>query len=353
MIRVDAFTSGVSVPSARFRIRQHVLPLERLGISVREHVSVPPLSMPLPGPLARIRRRHLLPLALGWTAATAVLRLPPALAGRAADLTWIERHFVPGLNQLASLTRRPRVLDVDDAIWLEGWAGRSAPSLARRVDAVVAGNQFLADWFSRLCPTVHVVPTAVDCERIQPSPPAAKGMVIGWTGTSGNFRYLEEVADPLSRFFDARPGARLLICADRQPDSLSIRRLPMDFVKWSPTAEVSVLHDMHVGIMPIDDSDHSRGKCSFKLLQYMAAGRPFVASPYGMNKDVLGTGRVGLSATTPADWRDALEDLASNEALRVELGQNGRNIAVARYDVRVVAATLARIFTGLAGAPAS
>jgi len=352
VIHVAAFTTGREVPSSRFRIRQHIGPLAKLGLEVREHTAPLPLAMPLPGPLSRVRRRYLLPVTAGWTAVAAALRVADVLTSPPADVTWISRHFIPGLDGLARLTSAPRILDVDDAIWLEGWAGHSVPDLARRVDMVVAGNRFLAEWFGQWCPSVHVVPTAVDCARIRPpARPPPFPLVIGWTGTSSNYGHLEQIAAPLGAFFAAHRQARFLVCADGPPRAPALRQLPVDFVRWTPADEVQVLHRMHVGIMPLEDGDQARGKCGFKLLQYMAAGVPFVASPIGMNGELFAESEneAGLPASTPGGWREALEVLATNDGLRTRMGAAGRQLAEARFDVPIIAKALAGVVRALLG----
>jgi glycosyltransferase involved in cell wall biosynthesis len=352
-MHVCAVTSGRSMPSARFRVRQHVAPLRELGIEVVERVPAVGQAMPMPGPLSRMRRRHLAPLALGWGAAHALSRLPAVAASRHADLTWVERSFVPGLEQLAGLLRGPLVLDIDDAVWLEGFGGRSASRLARRAAAGIAGNAFLADWLSQYCASVHVIPTAIDCQRFRPAetPPDAGTFVIGWTGTSGNFLYLEAIAPALADALRAIPGAVVVIVADRRPVLDGVPPERVRFERWSADREAVALQAMHVGLMPLEDNDWTRGKCSFKMLQYMATGLPAVVSPVGMNVEVLAHGESGLTARSTREWTDALVALARDPERRRRLGTTGRAVAQAHYDVPVVAARLAAAFRSVVSAP--
>ena len=313
-----------------------------------------PQAMPMPGPLARVRRRYLAPLTAGWIAAHAASRVPVLAASRAADLVWLERTFIPGMEWLAGALGAPIVLDIDDAVWLEGLAGRQAPTLARRATAAIAGNAYLADWLSQYCDRVHVVPTAVDCARIDPAVLRRPhdGLVIGWTGTSGNFPYLETIAPALRVVLEETPGATLVVVADRRPDLPGLAALPLRFVPWSRQTELDTLGDMDIGLMPLADDPWTRGKCSFKMLQYMAAGVPSVVSPVGMNNEVLAQGAVGLAADSKDAWVEALRRLAADAELRARLGATGREVALAHYDVPEVAARLAAVFRGVAGMPA-
>lgn len=351
---VCAITSGHSMPSARFRVRQHIEPLAQLDIAVTECTPRVPQAMPMPGPLARVRRRHLAPLAAAWSMAHALSRIPALWTGTRSDLAWVERTFVPGLEGLARLVRAPIVLDIDDAVWLEGLVGRAAPQLAQLAAAGIAGNVFLADWLSQHCRRVHVVPTAIDCERFSPGTPQSSAapdrpVVFGWTGTSGNFPYLERIAPAVRAALDVLPGALLHVVADRRPPLSEVPASRIRFERWTPAREAAALRAMDVGLMPLDDTDWTRGKCSFKMLQYMATGLPTVVSPVGMNVEVLAHGESGVAAATPAAWTEALVSLARDAALRARLGRTGRAVVLAHYDVPVIAARLARVFRETAG----
>lgn len=357
-LTVCAITSGAQTPSARFRVRQHIEPLRTLGVDVHEYVPRVPQSMPMPGPLARVRRRWLGPVTGAWLGAHALSRLPALVEARRADLVWLERSLAPGFDVLVRTLRRPLVYDIDDAVWLEGLAGRGAPRLARHATAAIAGNQYLADWLSAYCANVHVVPTAVDCARYVPrhrDPMAGAnrhrpaGFVIGWTGTSGNFKYLEGIAPALAVSLREIPASSLRIVADRPPQLAALAGLAVEFVPWSPDSEVAALRDADVGIMPLEDDAWTRGKCSFKMLQYMALGLPTVVAPVGMNREVLAQGESGLAAASHDDWVDALRRLARDADLRARLGATGRAVVETHYDVPVVAAQLAQVFRSVAG----
>lgn len=275
--------------------------------------------------------------------AHAASRVPAIIGSRHADVVWLLRSFIPGFEPSARLIRRPLVLDVDDAIWLEGLGGRSVEWLARRADAVIAGNQYLADWFSTYCRRIFVVPTAVDSRRYIRRPPGRnRPLTLGWTGTSGNFKYLAAIQPALARVLREVRGARLLVIADRKPDLPGLAGLAVEFVPWSPEREGADLDRMDIGLMPLDDDEWTRGKCSFKMLQYMAAGMATVVSPVGMNRDVLSLGASGLAASTVDEWTSALLDLAHDQDQRERLGATGRAVVEATFDVPVVARQLAK-----------
>ena len=99
--------------------------------------------------------------------------------------------------------------------------------------------------------------------------------------------------------------------------------LPIASVPWSEDTEVASLQTLDVGIMPLLDGPFERGKCGYKLIQYMACGLPVVASPVGVNRQIVEHGVNGFLAETPAQWAEALQTLLADPALRERMGQAG------------------------------
>jgi glycosyltransferase involved in cell wall biosynthesis len=119
------------------------------------------------------------------------------------------------------------------------------------------------------------------------------------------------------------------------------------YLPWSPEIEAQALHAMHVGLMPLPDDDWTRGKCSFKMLQYMSCGKPVVVSPVGMNAEILALGRVGLAAEKETDWYEALEYLYTHRADAQDCGKSGRSVVEAFFSRQVVSEKLSQVFQAL------
>lgn len=353
MIRVAALTAGRHVPSTRFRFRQHFDAMREHGIDVREFVPFIDKYAVLPGWPSRISHKYALPYLALWHACKLTSRLPGVWGSWQNAITWLEREILPGYLTLELGLKRPVVLDVDDAIWLARPFGRrSIARIAKRADVVVAGNLLLADWLSKCNQDVRIVPTAVDVTRYKPKPGGIrdyeKKFVIGWTGTAGNLEYLYRIEMPLMRFMMDHLSAEILVVADKAP---SFSQLPVDrvhFVRWSPELEAAVIQKMDVGIMPLPDDEWTRGKCSFKMLQYMACSLPVIVSPVGMNAEVLAMGGLGFGAVSESDWYDSLVRLYDDPVGASQYGCTGRSIVETHFSRDVVTQQLAQIFKGLA-----
>lgn len=350
MIRVAAITSGRNVPSSRFRVREHIPSLARLGFDVREHYPAIDKYAGLPvWPANRSVRwaPHFLP----WQGLKLATRAPALIESWRSEITWIEREMLPGRYTLERLLRGRVALDIDDAIWLASpAAAHAARAIAGRADLVLAGNTFLAEWFSEFASEVRIVPTAVDSDRFRPAPQRADdALVIGWTGSSSTLPYLEAIEDPLRAVLRDLPRARLRVVANRPPSFRGMPKDRVEFIPWSESVEAEAVAGMDVGMMPLPDDDWSRGKCSLKMLQYMSAAVPVVVSPVGMNVEVLGRGEVGMAAATNQEWQDALRVLAGDREARRQLGAEGRRVVEESYSVEVVSKLIAAGFRDLLG----
>ena len=337
MMRIAAFTGGVSVPSARFRVRQYIPALRREKIQIEEFSSKVGKYPP--------RARWVRPF---WALTTLAERMPGILKSYRYDLVLLQREMLSTFITLEPLCSRPRILDVDDAIFFHRGGG-FARKLAMLSDKVICGNSYLAEWFGRCHSNVEVLPTAVDTERFSPEPAGRsprRSIIIGWIGTSVNYKYLYAIQGALRNVLRSDSSLRLRVVGDRLPQFRQLPTCQVDFVPWSEALEVQAIRSMDIGIMPLDDTPWTRGKCSFKMLQYLAVGLPVVVSPVGMNAEILSMGELGLGATTEKQWVDGLKTLLESKTLRIRLGREGRRVVQSSFSVDVIAPRLARMLRG-------
>lgn len=199
-----------------------------------------------------------------------------------------------------------------------------------RVDGVVGGSSALCRWLASGCPEIDCIPTCVDVENY-PEPRASghASAVIGWVGG----RMAASVIPPIAQALDdawTETGTKLLLVG-RNTDGVLPDRSYVEHRPWRIDLEPKVFGEIDVGIMPLPDNDRARMKAGFKLLQYMAAGVPVVATPIGINRELVVPGENGFLAETPDEWRDALVRLARDPELRGRLGRNGRELVRSRY----------------------
>ena len=331
-LKVAAYTGGVSVPSARFRVRQYIPALKSVGIEVRESWaslgSYPPAI------------KALRPI---WGMAALCERAISAAGSFSSDVTLLQLEMLSTFVTAEPFTKPPRVFDVDDAIWLYG-DGSFARRLARLSQLVICGNAFLAEQFRHWNANIHILPTAVDTDRYRPLDAVRdiEHKRIGWCGSGSTLRYLEALNPVFRAVLARRKDVKLRIVADARPTLERIAENQLEFIPWSPQVEVSSIQGMSVGLMPLEDTSWARGKCSFKLLTYMSCGVPVVASPVGMNVEVLAAGG-GLAARGHDEWIDAIHSLLDEEALAQRMGEQGREAVLRHYSLNALTPRLASI----------
>ncbi|MCC7207903.1 MAG: glycosyltransferase family 4 protein [Anaerolineae bacterium] len=343
MIEVAALTSGMFTPSSRFRVRQHIGSLLEKGIRVRDYTPIIPNDRRLPGWPMSIPEKYALPIYVMWQAMKLATRIPGTVGSWRAQITWLQRELLPTYLTLEPILKRPLVFDVDDAIWLGHHRNaRVMRAIAECADVVIAGNSFIADWFSQYAQDVRIVHTAVDTTRFVPRDPIGHPeFVVGWTGSGENLAYLKEIEDVLARFLADHVNTTMIVVADRPP---AFSRIRATYVAWSPELEVNAVQDMDVGLMPLPDNDWARGKCAFKLVQYMACGIPSVVSAVGFNNEILAMDRIGFGIHDKADWYEALSYLYHHRNQAKEYGRRARILAERRFSHTAVSAQLADVF---------
>ena len=333
-MRAVFFVQGTDVPAARVRGFAVARALEARGVTVSVRVPRPSVygDTRLPWPLNRPR-----PLYVPFGA---LARLPQMSDLRSDDVVIFQRPMTElptTLFERWAARGRRSIFDFDDAIYERRGVRGKFRRIVALADRVVAGNRHLAAAAEAPAKTV-VIPTAIDTDRFvaQPTRPArGRDVVVGWTGLSGNYRQLTHAAAGIARALE-RTGARFLAISDRPPPK-SLAALRPEFVPWRADSEVADLARIDIGVMPLPDDAYARGKCAFKLLQYMALARPGVGSPVGANADVVSDGDNGFLPADDDGWDAALTRLIEDPAERQRVGTAGRARVEAAYSLAYVA----------------
>jgi len=325
MIKVTALTSGKHHPSSRFRVRQFIGPLRNFGIDVAEHYPL----------LNKYHTKHALPLGL-------LARLPGVSAARSSNVTWLERELAPGRETLERFAGTRRLLDIDDAIWLNG--SNFSERLAQLCYGVIAGNEFIADHYRKMGARVWTIPTSLDTAQWRPEPAVRRDCwTIGWTGTSSNLEYLNSIEEPIADFLNENKKAQLLVVCDRRP---TLKRVPAEswrFVRWSAEHEIRLVQEMDVGLMPLPDTEWARGKCALKMLMYLAVGIPAIVSPVGVAKELLERHDAALAARNASEWFQALQRLFEDHDLATQIGVAGRKLVEEEFSIATNVSKIAAV----------
>lgn len=336
-IHAGFYTGGKDVPSARFRARQYKSKLPDHGVVIHERPSFVGKYPPA--------KKWMRPLWLLTALGERAIHAPESYR---FDVVVFQRELISTLMTLEPFFKGPKILDIDDAIWLHRGGG-FCRKIATQVDAIICGNKYIAEHLRKYNSNIHILPTAVDSNHFLPleKRELKKTLYIGWSGTYGNLKELEEIEPALQKVLSRFENSMVRVICDRPPRFKSIPNQRVEYVPWSREVEVSALQDLSVGLMPLQDTPWTRGKCAFKMLTYMSCGVPVVVSPVGMNADLVKNNDIGLPATSIDEWYTSITSLLENHEEARKMGERGRQVIATKYSVDVLAKNLASIIKSL------
>jgi hypothetical protein len=351
MVSVTAETVYPALAAGpRVRLVGFVAHLERLGIELRYRPSLNESEY------AEIIGGAALPRKLRALAAGAARTMRME---RDSDLTLVYRlRFLTPLP-MPEARREPDLYDFDDALWAGstmpsnrgfGWLKRERrqwEAYVRRARLVIAGNPYLADRARERARRVEVIPSCVE-PAAQPVRTHEEREVVrvGWIGSTSTAPYLDFLMPVFERLnASGRRATLVLVGGGTHLQAPWIEHLP-----WSTATEHQLLAGLDIGVMPMPDDPWTRGKCGYKLLQYLAAGVPAVASPVGVNNRMISPER-GRLAGSEEEWLRALQELARDADTRRELGAAGRTFVEREYSYARWAPELAGLIAQLGEEP--
>lgn len=297
-------------------------------------------------------RKHIIEAALGYAR-----RIYGLLRVRDVNLIWLEKEVLPWLPEVFERailpSRIPYVLDYDDAVfhyydlhksaWVRDLLGRKHDRIMRGAALIMAGNEYIAARGREAgARRIEIVPTVVDVGRYAAqagSAPVESGAVkIGWIGQRFNAHYLRILEEPICRLSESGLARFIAVGCGNVLDDL-----PIESVPWSEETEVKCLAEFDIGLMPVPDEPFERGKCGYKLIQYMASRKPVIASPVGVNRNIVEHGTNGFLADTAAEWDASIEKLARSSAMRHAFGARGFEKVERMYSLKVWAPRVAEL----------
>jgi glycosyltransferase involved in cell wall biosynthesis len=246
---------------------------------------------------------------------------------------------------IAKVFGKKIIYDFDDAIWLPNTSEENklaswlkfhgkVKSICRWSYRVSCGNEWLADFARQFNSRVVVNPTIIDTEKLhnlnlfQTRKPNEK-IVIGWTGTHSTLQYLKPIVPALQAIEKKFPVA-IRIISNKNPE------LPLkssEFIPWNKQTEIQDLLSFDIGLMPLTNDAWAQGKCGFKALQYMALEIPCVASPVGVNTNIISQDVNGFLCDSNDAWTEILERLIQQTEVRKRIGLVARQTVVGRFSV--------------------
>lgn len=345
MLKVLFFIQGYEVPSARFRVLQYCDLFKQKGIESRVVACSPPFSSePKYCRISLVYHFRNVLKALSY--------VKGLLAAEQYDVVFVQRELTLYSWTLFEkyLGRRHRpafVFDFDDSIQLlydnPDKAYGKIPKILKAATLVIAGNSYLANYAQQFQPNVCVLPIPVRVKQDTAGMDArlkrlreyklGAPYTIGWSGTRSNLPYLKLLAPAMSAIKEKYPFVRFHIMSNFETGKLPVLPFEYQYTLWTAEHEDEVIRSFDCGVMPLVDDNWTRGKCAFKLLLYMSHLVPSVASPVGMNLEVIHPDSTGLLAGNEDEWFSCFERLIENPDLSASLAANAFQQIKANYTV--------------------
>jgi len=333
--------------SSRVRLYQYLPYLEKEGMKV--------VAIPL------FDNEYVSNLQLGKSKKPSIIlkaylnRLYWTIHYRHFDLVWIEKEILPWLpawiEQLFFLHHMPYIVDYDDAIFhqydmhhsrlIRFFLGRKIDRIMKCANAVICGNHYLEKRAKRAgAAWVEYLPSVVDTKRyhmIEYKPKTT--FTIGWIGSPSTTEYLNLIIPALEDLCQDYT-VRVVLVGSQKIES---RNLNLTIRRWHERTEAEDIRDFDVGVMPLYHTPWTKGKCGYKLIQYMACGLPVVASPVEANLDIVQDGVNGYLVSGTNSWITALNRLKENAMLRWQMGKAGRRLVEEKLSLQITAPRLINI----------
>lgn len=259
------------------------------------------------------------------------------------DVIFLQKGSIPKVhNHFLKRAKKKGVkivFDVDDAIYLT--PGDNSDDIARIADVVICGNKNLYNHYSKMNQNVIVLPTVENTFRYERYwSDTFNYKSIGWIGSKTTIPNLELVISPINKLVEKHPEIKFYIISD-DPLTYTNRIKNCHFIKWDKSTYIEELSKFTVGIMPLEDTEYNRGKCGFKLIQYLNMKKPIIGSGVGINTEIIEGN--GIVANTEKEWEDALECILYNRDKYDQFVNNIEQNFFEKYHIKNVSASLINI----------
>ncbi len=284
-------------------------------------------------------------------------RIISSLKFKQYDLVWLQYELLPWmpycLEKILLRKSKKLVIDYDDAVFhrydqhqsflVRMFLGKKIDKLMHLADIVITGNEYLAEHAQRACAKqVEIIPSVVDIKQYQNNlmqERKDKVVRVGWIGSPTTAKYLLTIENVIKKIINDK--LKFIIIGAKPPTAFE--GYSLESWTWSLENEASLIQNLDIGVMPLVDTPFERGKCGYKLIQYMACGLPVVASPVGINQQIVGHGKNGFLAGNNREWIKAITTLQKNPLLRKEMGSKGRELVEEKYALQVTAPKIINI----------
>lgn len=247
---------------------------------------------------------------------------------------WMEKILLLGKNYSLDFDDNPKYRYKKNKI-LNFIFGNKIDLLVSKAKFVTVGNKWYYEDFPNNNHLVYL-PTVIDINKYDLSYKNQlkkdNNIRIVWIGSPSGEKNIEKISNVLKNLSKKYFNIILTLIGS----NLSIEGVNVENIKWSEENEVKKLMESDIGIMPLEDGYWEKGKCGFKLIQYMACGLPVIANSVSANKEIIDNTENGFLVNSDEEWFKYLEILINDEQLRNSMGLLGRKKIEKKYSYQLI-----------------
>lgn len=253
-------------------------------------------------------------------------------------------YFPPILEYLLFKTNVRFFLDYDDAVFhnydlnsnpiIKYFFKNKIPVVAKYADTIITGSPYLTKYLSRYNNNIVEIPTSISYQYYSNNRKKNNGnkIVIGWLGSNTTTWNLLEIKDVIDKVVNENSNVIFRFCGFNNKYSSFFNSKNIEFIEWSSLNEIIFLNSISIGIMPLSETLFNKGKCGFKLIQYMAMGKPTISSPLDANIKI-NRDNGNLFASSKSDWYKSLTYMINNMDQFSKIGVSNTEIIKKYYSI--------------------
>lgn len=244
---------------------------------------------------------------------------------------FIEKFLLKGKNYSLDFDDNPKYRYTKNRI-LKFLCENKIDLLAYNAKFVTVGNKWYFDDFKYNKNFVYI-PTVIDIDKYKIKNYSLKNDIVQivWIGSPSTQNNLFLIKDILEKICEKYSNVKFNFIGS----NIKLDKVNYENIEWSEEKEVELIRVNDIGIMPLKDGYWEKGKCGFKLIQYMGCGLPVVASAVSANKEIVKHGYNGFLVENEEDWFKYLEKLILNCFLRKKFGEEGNKIVKKKYSYQI------------------
>lgn len=223
----------------------------------------------------------------------------------------------------------PIVFDFTDAVWRPGFVDyirKEIFEILKQVDVVTTDNQYMLG-ISKEYNSKSVVIPAIYPESVVSNKRKWKSIhkvQIVWVGSVGTSHYLHNIFHQIKPVLSVENISLTILGAKEEDfDCLNLKNVHF-ILNYNEEEMLSILNEMHLGLMPLTDCEDAKARGYGKAILYMSSGVVPICSSVGTVIDIIKDNINGFLVIDELDWAKKISEIVANISSLENISNNGK-----------------------------